>query len=120
PAGATPRPDPVAPAAELHDLAYGLARVLDDTHAAVGPWTPEISPEVLRKGLKAMLLTRIFDDRMFRAHRQGKTSFYMKSTGEEAIAVAQSLALGPGDMCFPTYRVLGWLMARDYPLADLV
>lgn len=67
-----------------------------------------------------MLLTRIFDDRLFRAHRQGKTTFYMKSTGEEAIGAAQSLALGCGDMCFPTYRVLSWLMARDYPLLDLV
>jgi 2-oxoisovalerate dehydrogenase E1 component alpha subunit len=67
-----------------------------------------------------MLLTRAFDDRLFRAHRQGKTSFYMKSTGEEAIGAAQSMMLGRGDMCFPTYRVLSWLMARGYPLIDLV
>lgn len=67
-----------------------------------------------------MLLTRVFDERLFRAHRQGKTSFYMKSTGEEAIGAAQSLVLEAGDMCFPTYRVLSWLMARDYPLVDLV
>jgi 2-oxoisovalerate dehydrogenase E1 component alpha subunit len=120
PPGATPRPDPTAAGSELRELPYGLARVLDDSHAAVGPWKPEISPDMLRRGLKAMLLTRIFDDRLFRAHRQGKTSFYMKSTGEEAICTAQSLALGPSDMCFPTYRVIGWLMARDYPLTDLV
>jgi 2-oxoisovalerate dehydrogenase E1 component alpha subunit len=44
----------------------------------------------------------------------------MKSTGEEAISVAQSMVLEGGDMCFPTYRVLGWLMARGYPLIDLV
>jgi 2-oxoisovalerate dehydrogenase E1 component alpha subunit len=66
-----------------------------------------------------MLLTRAFDDRLFRAHRQGKTSFYMKSTGEEAIGAAQSLFLDRDDMCFPTYRVLSWLMARNYPLIDL-
>ncbi len=57
---------------------------------------------------------------MFRAHRQGKTSFFMKSTGEEAIGVAQSLALEAGDMCFPTYRVQGWLIARGYPLEDMI
>jgi 2-oxoisovalerate dehydrogenase E1 component alpha subunit len=67
-----------------------------------------------------MLLTRVFDERLFRVHRQGKTSFYMKSTGEEAIGAAQSLALSQGDMCFPTYRVMSWLMARDYPLIDMV
>jgi 2-oxoisovalerate dehydrogenase E1 component alpha subunit len=67
-----------------------------------------------------MLLTRLFDERMFRAHRQGKTSFYIKSSGEEAIGSAQSLMLARHDMCFPTYRMVSWLMARDYPLLDLI
>src|SRR5690606_34910455 len=31
----------------------------------------------------------------------------------------QSLFLDRDDMCFPTYRVLSWLMARNYPLIDL-
>src|SRR3569833_3076800 len=44
----------------------------------------------------------------------------MKSTGEDAIGAAQALVMGKRDMCFPTYRVLSWLMARDYPLIDLV
>lgn len=119
-AGATPRPDPTTPESQMRDLAYGLVRVMDDDGRAAGPWAPDISADTLRHGLRAMELTRAFDERMFRAHRQGKTSFYMKSTGEEAIAVAQSLKLGPEDMCFPTYRVAGWLVARDYPLLDMV
>ena len=59
-----------------------------------------------------MMLTRAYDDRMYRAQRQGKTSFYMKCTGEEAVAVAQAMALDPDDMCFPTYRQQGLLIAR--------
>ena len=119
-AGETLRPAIDAPAETMRDMPFGLIRVLDEEHHAIGPWNPHLAPDLMRKGLRAMALTRAFDDRMFRAHRQGKTSFYMKSTGEEAIAVAQSLMLGAGDMCFPTYRVLGWLMARDYPLINLV
>jgi len=118
--GETRRPDALAAEAEMRDLPFGLVRVLDDEGRAVGPWAPTLGADMLRKALRAMLLTRAFDDRLFRAHRQGKTSFYMKSTGEEAIGVAQSLMLDGGDMCFPTYRVVGWLMARDYPLQDLV
>lgn len=119
-AGAVRCPDIAAPEQGLRDLPFTLIRVLDNQDRAVGPWDPQLSAETMVKGLRAMMLTRAFDDRLFRAHRQGKTSFYMKSAGEEAIGAAQSLALDKGDMSFPTYRVLSWLMARDYPLADLV
>lgn len=119
-AGAAPRPAPDTPAEKLRDMAYGLIRVLDDQGQAQGPWAPRLDPDRLRHALRAMLVTRLFEERMFRSHRQGKTSFFMKSTGEEAIGAAQSMVLGPRDMCFPTYRVLAWLMARNYPLIDLV
>jgi len=86
----------------------------------VGPWDPKLAPDILRRGLRDMLLTRRFDERMYQAHRQGKTSFYMKSTGEEAIACAQSRVMRRKDMCFPTYRVSGYLVARDYPLVTMI
>ena len=119
-AGETRKPDVTDSESDMRDLPYGLVRVLDDSGAAIGPWDPGLSPDVLRKGLRSMLLTRVFDERLFRVHRQGNTSFKMKSTGEEAIGASQSLALSQGDMCFPTYRVMSWLMARDYPLSDMV
>ncbi len=119
-AGAIRRPNAFATEAVLRDMPYGLIRVLGSDGRAVGPWDPQLDRSSLLRGLRAMLLTRIFDDRMLRAHRQGKTSFFMKSTGEEAIGAASSIALGPDDMCFPTYRMLSYLVARDYPLVNLV
>lgn len=119
-AGSMRRPTVSAAEEDMRDLPYGLVRVTDESGRATGPWNPELEPEILRRGLRAMLETRTFEDRMFRAHRQGKTSFFMKSTGEEAIGVAQSLALAADDMCFPTYRVQGWLIARGYPLVDMI
>src|SRR5688572_2953646 len=44
----------------------------------------------------------------------------MKCTGEEAIAVAGAHALDRDDMCFPTYRQQGLLVARDYPLVQMM
>jgi 2-oxoisovalerate dehydrogenase E1 component alpha subunit len=116
---ATWRPEPDAAEPALRDLPYGLIRVLDSTDSR-SAWWPAIDADTLRRGLRAMVQTRLFEERMFRAHRQGKTSFFMKSTGEEAIGVAQSMALGAHDMCFPTYRVQGWLIARDYPVVDMM
>jgi 2-oxoisovalerate dehydrogenase E1 component alpha subunit len=119
-AGSVDRPPVDARPVQMLDLAFRLIRVLDDEGQAVGPWNPRVDAETLKKGLKAMILTRAFDDRMHRAHRQGKTSFYMKCTGEEAIAVAQGMILSREDMGFPTYRQQGLLIARGYPLVDMM
>ncbi|MDP9163249.1 MAG: 3-methyl-2-oxobutanoate dehydrogenase (2-methylpropanoyl-transferring) subunit alpha [Pseudomonadota bacterium] len=119
-AGAAARPDVAAPASESHALTRGLVRVLDEDGQAVGAWNPRLSPDTLRVMLRHMKTVRVFDDRMYRAQRQGKTSFYMKCTGEEAIAVAAAHALDRDDMCFPTYRQQGLLVARGYPLATMM
>ena len=106
--------------AQTRDIAEALVRVLDDDGTAVGPWDPHAEPELLRAGLRAMLKTRVFDARMLTAQRQKKISFYMQSLGEEAIGIGQAMALEPGDMCFPTYRQQGILIARGYPLVDMM
>ncbi len=120
PAGSVRRPDVDVDPAEIHDLARSLIRVLDDDGQAVGPWAPNVDADVLRAALDAMVTTRVYDERMLRAQRQGKTSFYICCTGEEAIAVGQALELGDRDMFFPTYRQQGWLIARGWPLVDMM
>ncbi len=105
---------------EMRDLAYSLIRVMDDDGKPVGPWNSDIPVEILKKGLRYMVLTRVYDDRMYRAQRQGKTSFYIKCTGEEAISVAAALALDPDDMCFTAYRQQGIYLTREYPLLTMM
>jgi len=119
-AGSAPRPDTNVAAAETHPLTTALVRVLGEDDQAVGEWDPRLDPDTLRKMLKDMVTVRIFDDRMYRSQRQGKTSFYMKCTGEEAIAVAAQAALDREDMHFPTYRQQGLLVARGYPLTEMM
>jgi 2-oxoisovalerate dehydrogenase E1 component alpha subunit len=119
-AGKAPRPDTSSPAAETHPLTTDLVRVLGEDNKAEGNWDPKLDPDTLRKMLRDMVTVRIFDDRMYRAQRQGKTSFYMKCTGEEAIAVAAQAALDRDDMHFPTYRQQGLLVARGYPLTEMM
>ena len=119
-AGAQPRPDEQCAASETHPLCLDMVRVLGDDHRAVGPWDPRLDPETLRRMLRSMALTRAFDDRMFRSQRQGKTSFYMKCTGEEATSVAPAFALADDDMVFPSYRQQGILIARGYPLTEMI
>jgi 2-oxoisovalerate dehydrogenase E1 component alpha subunit len=120
PAGEARRPEVDTQPNDMRDLAYSMVRVLDEQGAAVGPWAPEVDPDALYQGLRAMVMTRAYDDRMLTAQRQGKTSFYMRCTGEEAIAVGHALELHRDDMFFPTYRNQGWLIARRWPLVDMM
>jgi 2-oxoisovalerate dehydrogenase E1 component alpha subunit len=118
--GAVRRPSLDAEARSIHDLAYELVRVLDDKGNAVGPWAPELSSATLLAGLRTMMLTRVFDERMYRAQRQGKCSFYVRSTGEEAVSAAQAAALEASDMLFGSYRSQGLLIARGYPILKMM
>ncbi len=120
PAGAQPRPAVDCDPRETQPLCFDLIRVLDDEASAQGPWNPELSPDLLRRMLRLMVLVRAFDDRMFRGQRQGKTSFYMRCTGEEATSIAPAMALAADDMVFPSYRQQGILIARGYPLVDMI
>lgn len=120
PAGAVLRPDPCVPVAETVALAESLIRVLDEQGKACGPWDPKLSPDRLIVGLREMLLTRVFDDRMQRTQRQGRISFYIRSYGEEAVSVAAAAALAPSDMLFPSYRNQGLFIARGVSLVELM
>lgn len=118
--GSVPQPHFDAEEQTLRNLPYGLIRTLNENGEAKGDWQPEASLKSLVTALETMLLNRAFDATMFAAQRQGKTSFFMKTSGEEALGAVPSLALRKDDMCFPTYRMVGWLLARGYPIIDLI
>lgn len=119
-AGTVRRPPVDAEPEDIRDLGYSIIRVLNRAGEAVGPWAGELSGEALLEGLRTMMKVRAYDVRMQMAQRQGKTSFYMQCTGEEAIACAFQMALETGDMNFPTYRQQGLLIAAGYPLVDMM
>lgn len=120
PAGSVRKPPIDVAPEEIHDLAYTIIRVMNEKGEAVGPWAGELSDEAALAGLRDMMMTRAYDARMLMAQRQGKTSFYMLSLGEEAIACAFQKALKKGDMNFPTYRQQGLLIASGYPVLDMM
>ena len=119
-AGEVPRPSIDVSPSDIRNFAYTMIRALDDQGEAVGDWAGTLDADELRKGLRDMMLTRAFDARMLLSQRQGKTSFYITCLGEEAIATAHRKALAEGDMCFPTYRQQGLLIAQGWPIVDMM
>src|SRR6478752_2100680 len=110
----------MCPASDTWPLCGDTIRVLGDDNLAHGPWDPRLTPDTLRAILRKMALVRAFDGRMYRAQRQGKTSFYLKCSGEEATSVAATMALDFEDMIFPSYRQQGCMIARGYPILEMV
>ena len=119
-AGSVERPDIKAEPKDMIDYAFSLVRVMDDDNNAVGPWNPELSTKDLKTALSNMVLTKLYDDRMQNMQRVGKMSFYMRSRGEEAIAIGQAMALDDNDMLFPSYRQQGMLIARGKSIVDMM
>ncbi len=105
---------------DTREHALGLVRVLNDNNKAEGEWNPNLEVDELISGLEHMLRLRIFDDRMMKMQRTGKLSFYMRSYGEEAIAIAQTMALKSQDWLFPTYRQPGAQFVRGRDMVSMI
>lgn len=75
---------------------------------------PELDQQTAVKIYETMQYTRILDERMVAAQRQGRISFYLASTGEEASTVASAAALESQDMIMSQYREQGALAYRGY------
>jgi 2-oxoisovalerate dehydrogenase E1 component alpha subunit len=118
--GDLPRPEPLAHYEKLRPHAVGLVRVLDDDAHASGPWCPALEPGALRQALEMMVRVRSFDARMMTMQRQGRLSFYLESTGEEAVAVAGGMALAEEDLLFPSYRQQGLFLLRGMSLLEMM
>jgi 2-oxoisovalerate dehydrogenase E1 component alpha subunit len=81
---------------------------------------PELTRDHARRIYHAMLATRILDERMMAAQRQGRLSFYMQCTGEEAAVVGATAALDDADMIMAQYREQGALMYRGFSFDEFM
>lgn len=101
---------------------FPLVQVLAEDGGAVLPGraAPPAEPALLRAIHRAMLTTRLCDERFLKLQRQGRIGFVGTSTGLEAAIHASAAAFGPDDWFFPALRENGVAIQRGAPLAELV
>ena len=97
-----------------------MLQLLDVNGVYKGNDTLPMTREIALKILYAMHYTRLLDERMVSAQRQGRISFYLACTGEEAAVVASTAALEPVDMVMSQYREQGALVYRGYTTAQFM
>ncbi|KAL3641180.1 hypothetical protein CASFOL_016148 [Castilleja foliolosa] len=92
-------------------------RVLDDDgYTITGSIFEQVDEETAVKMYKSMVTLQIMDTIFYEAQRQGRLSFYLTSSGEEAINIATAAALTPDDIILPQYREPGILLWRGFTL----
>lgn len=92
-----------------------MLKILNDSGKLVsGVTMPDLSKEIALKILHTMEFIRLLDERMIAAQRQGRISFYLACTGEEAATTASAAALSSGDMIMSQYREQAALAYRGY------
>ena len=65
---------------------------------------------------RAMMRTRLLDERLTAIQRQGRIGFHIGSLGEEAAILGSAYALRQNDWLFPCYREFGGALLRGMPL----
>ncbi|WP_025820435.1 thiamine pyrophosphate-dependent dehydrogenase E1 component subunit alpha [Shewanella marina] len=75
---------------------------------------PNIDQALALKIMDTCAFTRVLDERMLAAQRQGRISFYMTCTGEEAAIIGSAAALDPQDVILAQYREHAALRYRGF------
>lgn len=107
----------------LEFLAYpdvALFQVMDEDGDIMDPGEEEevmsVGHEEAVKMHETMVRVSVMDHILYEAQRQGRISFYMTSTGEEATTVGSGSALDDRDVIFAQYREQGILAYRGFTL----
>ncbi|KAJ6930726.1 hypothetical protein NC652_014299 [Populus alba x Populus x berolinensis] len=94
-------------------------RVLDDNGEIIrGSDYEQLSEEFAVKIYSNMVSLQMMDTVFYEAQRQGRISFYLTSTGEEAINIASAAALSTDDIILPQYREPGILLWRGFTIQE--
>ncbi|WP_148861407.1 thiamine pyrophosphate-dependent dehydrogenase E1 component subunit alpha [Marinobacter fonticola] len=104
--------------AEFHIPTFKLLK--QDGSLYKGAKAPDIDKDKALRIYRAMVMTRVLDERMLAAQRQGRLSFYMQCTGEEAAVIGSTAALDDTDMIMAQYREQGSLAYRGYTIDEFM
>ena len=85
-----------------------------------GACEPVLSRDHARKIYSDMLYIRLLDERMVSAQRQGRLSFYLTCTGEEAAVAGTIAAFDAKDMVMTQYREQLALRYRGFSTAQFM
>ncbi len=93
--------------------------VMEAKGKAKGRAPAGLKDEDFKSLFRAMLMTRLFDQRGMNLQRQGRIGFFVPSKGQEASQIGAAYAFGDEDVLFPSYRTHSIALLKNVPLKVL-
>jgi pyruvate dehydrogenase E1 component alpha subunit len=98
-----------------------LTRYIDETGAQVAqPPTIECAPDKIVPLYRAMVLTRLFDEKAVALQRTGRLGTYASSLGQEAVGVGAASAMRASDVLLPSFREQGAMLWRGVQMSEIL
>ena len=104
---------------ELNFTSTGISkfptfRVLSPSGETSSGFKNPFSESEAKRMFDTMISVSAFDSILYDVQRQGRISFYMQNSGEEALQVGSAAALESVDVVWPQYRELGVFLWRGF------
>ncbi|AKT42442.1 thiamine pyrophosphate-dependent dehydrogenase E1 component subunit alpha [Chondromyces crocatus] len=115
--GSAPAPTNSGQGLRPEDLnSDGVLKVLRDDGSLDPATDPGLGSDEVIALYKAMVRTRMLDERLVTLQRQGRIGFHIGSLGEEACILGSTAAMRDKDWIFPCYREFSAMLWRGMPL----
>jgi len=114
-----PRKDIAVAAIDLGEIP-NIQVITEDGAIHAPELEPDLAPEELLRIHRAMVLTRMLDERMLTMQRQGEMGTFAPGIGQEATEIGQVYPLTERDWFSPSYRSLGAQVWRGWPIEHLL
>lgn len=95
-------------------------RILDSSEHVQLPADLKLDEQTLIKIYHKMITLNIMDKILYESQRQGRISFYMTNTGEEAVQIGSAAAILSEDVVYAQYREAGVLLWRGYSITEFM
>ncbi|XP_011312765.1 2-oxoisovalerate dehydrogenase subunit alpha, mitochondrial [Fopius arisanus] len=97
-----------------------IYRILSSPNSQVSDPDLKIGNELLLKMYESMVRIRTMDKILYESQRQGRISFFMTNTGEEAIQIGSAAGLTLQDVIYAQYREAGVLLWRGFKYSGFI
>lgn len=108
------------PIRTLVNYSIDRVEVLDENGEVDAALMPDLGSEQIKTLYAHMVLTRRFDERMFKLQRQGRLGTFARVAGQEGAHIGAAFALEPTDWLVPAFRETGALLWRGIPMEQLL